>query len=124
MKTLTTPITMQNLTKWKVLRFLNRQDDDVPSAEVEIQVQGASGVIYGTFTLRAFDAQASTVLDANPTPATFGDKLLTGVRQIDGAYTALIAAEAGATGNRAAHLTAIESACFAIGLVGSSLAWI
>ena len=121
MKTLTTPINVQNLNKWKVLKCVDNQDDDAPNAQVTIQVQGAGGVVYGVYVLTAYNALNSTVLLANPTPASYGDKILTGVSQLTNAYTAIAAANSSA-GNRAAKLLAVEAACLACGLVAASLA--
>jgi hypothetical protein len=120
MKTLTTPMAMPNLTKWKVLKCRDNKDDDVPSCEITIQVQGAGGVVYCTPTLLAFDAQNSTVLQANPSPLGYGDKIISGQAQLTGAYTAIAAANGGA-GNRNAQLLAVEAACLATGLVAVSL---
>ena len=84
-------------------------------------IGGAGGIVYGVYTLTAFDALNSTVLLANPTPASYGDKILTGVAQLTGAYTAIAAANSSA-GNRAAKLLAVEAACLSTGLVQASLA--
>ena len=121
MKTLTSPIIMSNLTKWKVTKCIDNQDDDVPNAVVTIQVQGAGGVVYGVFGLTAFDEKNSTVMFVNASSQGFGDKILTGVSQLTGAYTAIAAANSSA-GTRNAKLLAVEAACLATGLVAASLA--
>jgi hypothetical protein len=121
MKTLTTPITMANLTKWKVTKCVDNQDDDVPNAVVTIQVQGSGSVVYGVFSLTAFDSQNSSVLFVNAASQGYGDKILTGVSQLTGAYTAIAAANSSA-GNRNTKLLAVEAACLSTGLVAASLA--
>jgi hypothetical protein len=121
MKTLTTPIVMQNLTKWKVFKCVDNKDDDVPNALVMIQVQGSSGIVYGIFTLAAYDDQNSDVLSINTLSQGYGDKIIVGKSQLTGAYTAIAAANSGA-GNRNAQLAAVEAACLATGLVAASLA--
>ena len=121
MKTLTTPIVMANLTKWKVTKCVDNKDDDVPNAVVTIQVQGSGNVVYGIFTLTAFDSQNSTLLFANASSQGYGDKILVGVSRLNNAYAAISSANSGA-GNRNAQLLAVEDACLSTGLVASSLA--
>jgi hypothetical protein len=121
MKTLATPIVMQNLTKWKVSKCVDNKDDDIPNAHVTIQVQGSGGIVYGIFTLVVYNDQNSDVLTVNILSQGYGDKITAGKSQLTGAYTTTAAANGGA-GNRNAQLAAVEAACLATGLVAASLA--
>lgn len=122
MKTLTTPIVVQNITRWKVIRLRPDHDDACPNYLIDVQVLGAGGITYGVFVLKACDTANSTKLLLNPSPAGYGDKVLTGVADIPGAYTAIKNADEGATGNRAAHWLAVENILQSCGLVDASLA--
>ena len=121
MKTLTTPIVVQNLTKIQVDKFANEQDETPPYANVTAHIQSTDGTVYWSGTLQVFDAQNSDTVNVNASPVGFGDKIIGGKRQLNNAYTALVAADAGATGNRRAHLNAIEAACMTVGVFGAGL---
>jgi hypothetical protein len=122
MKTLTTPVVVQNLTKIQVDKFANHLDDSPPYALVTAHVQSNDGTVYWSGTLQVFDAQNSDVIAVNASPVGFGDKIIGGRSQLTNAYTALVAADAGATGNRRQHLNAIEAACMTVGVFGAGLA--
>jgi hypothetical protein len=122
MKTLTTPIVVQNLTKIQVDKFANFQDETPPYANVTAHIQSNDGTVYWSGSLQVFDTQNSDVINVNASPIGFGDKLIGGYAQLNNAYTALVAADANATGNRRAHLNAIEAACMTAGVFGAGLA--
>ena len=121
MKTLTTPIVVQNLTKIQVDKFDKCQDDQPPFAIVTAHVQSTDGTVYWSGKLTVFDAQNSDKIAVNANPVGFGDKIIGGRSQLTNAYSALVAADVAATGNRRAHLNAIEAACMTTGVFGEGL---
>ena len=121
MKTLTTPVVVQNLTKIQVDKFANHLDDSPPYALVTAHVQSNDGTVYWAGVLQVFDAQNSDVITVNANPVGFGDKIIGGRSQLTNAYSALVAADVAATGNRRAHLNAIEAACMTTGVFGEGL---
>ena len=121
MKTLTAPIVVQNLTKLQVDKFTNHLDESPPFALITAHVQSNDGTVYWSGTLQVFDARNSDVIAVNASPVDFGDKIVGGKSQLTNAYTALVAADAAATGSRRAHLNAIEAACMTVGVFGAGL---
>lgn len=121
MKNLVTPITIPNVTKWKVVRFAPYLDDTPAWGELTIQFQGGGSIVYATRVLPIFDAQDSMYVFLNPTSASYTDKLSTGMKTVAGAFTVLLAASQSG-GNRNAQLQAVETACLSTGIVDASLA--
>jgi hypothetical protein len=119
-QTLTTPIDMKNVTKIKPVKFVTLQDDETPSCSLTIEFRNNDNVLLGTFTVVAYDTLSCTTLFKNPTPASYVDRVLLGSAVIAGAYTALKAADDGASGNRSAHLDAVFAAAKTIGLISAT----
>jgi hypothetical protein len=117
--------TINTLTRWQVLRATDHDDAATPWMEVVIQVIGSPGAkpyptSGTTFTLVAFDAQPSTILDVNAAPLSAADQLVMRSQQLTGsAYTTISAAN---TGTRTASRLAVEAACLSTGLVAFALA--
>ena len=127
-KSLNTPITIQNVTRWKVLAATPNKDnlDDSgnpnPYVCVTVQFMSPSGVTYGLFKLKAYDNQDSDYVYANPAAmSSYMDRLLRGTRTIASAYTTIQAANDSA-GNRNAQLLAVEAALLTTTMVDASLA--
>jgi hypothetical protein len=124
MLTLTTPISMPNITRVEVYDQSDKRDSRIDPrfelcCEYKSNVAGArSG---GTFCVVARDVGNSTRVHKNPTPAAYGDIVLVGAVDIPGACTALAAAYDGATGTRAAKREAAYAAAVALGLVSADL---
>jgi len=129
MKTLTTPVAVvnniNNITKWKVLQFVNHDDLTPPYGEVIIQVQAPGAKIYphagATYQLIAVDNGNSTCLAINGTSIRTDDQLITVRRQLAGTPYSTIA-EADNSGTQTARRLAVETACLATGLVDAALA--
>jgi len=119
-QTLTTPIDMKNVTKIKPTKFVTLQDDDTPSCALTVEFRNNDGVLFNTFTVVAYDTLACTILFKNPTPASYVDRVLLGTSSIAGAYTALKAADDGASGSRSVHLDAVFAAAKTIGLISAT----
>lgn len=119
---LTTPIDMKNVTRIKPTKFVTKQDEDVPYCELTIELRNNDNVLYGTYTVEAFDDRESTVMIKNAVPASYDDRVLLASMAISGAYATLKAADDGASGNRSAHLDAVLAAARSIGVVSTDFA--
>lgn len=128
MKTLTTPVPVQNnvanILRWRVLRYVEHDDVTPPWMEVVVQVTGTGGKVYpsptSSFGLVAVDSGQSLCLTVNPTPLAMTDQITSGLRTLAGTpYTTLAAAAA--TGTLAARRLAVEAACLSTGLVDAAL---
>lgn len=126
-KALVTPITIPNITRWKVLAAnpnkdnLDQDGNPNPYVCATVQFMSPSGVTYGIFKLKAYDAQDSDYVYANPTAiSSYMDRLQRGTKTIASAYSTIQTANDSA-GNRAAQLLAVEAALLATGVVDASL---
>jgi hypothetical protein len=119
---LNTPIVLSNIHRWNVIDYTPHKYTSPEYAEVLIQVLCADGTEYGRYSLVAKDAGNCTTLGKNAHSTGFGDKLATGSSDLPGAYTAINAADEGASGGKTAHLNAIALACMATGLMSADLA--
>jgi hypothetical protein len=129
-RSLATNVTLPNINKVEVIDFDDRRDNiENPRIEIELHFRGIGNRDAGTLTVVARDTQNSTRVFVNASPSGYGDVILIGTAQIDGACTALAAAYdaalASATGTRNAKLaTAINAAVVEaqnIGLIGPGL---
>ena len=121
MKSLTTPIVVPNIAKWKVLRVSDYQDDTPQRLDVCIQMLGNGNVTYNVVTLSIYDSQESLFLFANAAALSYGDRISSGSKLFAGAYTTISAANK-STGNRNAQLQAVETALLTAGIIDASLA--
>jgi hypothetical protein len=121
-QTLTTPIDMKNITRIKPVRFVANQDDTVPYCELTVEFRNNDAVLYNVYTVVAYDSRECLGLVKNATPASYVDRVLLMGMSIAGAYTALKAADDGASGNRSAHLDAVLAAARTIGLISADFA--
>jgi hypothetical protein len=123
---LATPISMPNITRVDVLKFIDDRDDDVPSCGLVLHFVGAGASARardgGTFTVRAYDERNSTKLVVNANPTGYGDNLLSGSADIPGACTAIGDAYDAATGGRKAKREAAFAAALMCGILGPGLA--
>ncbi len=125
MRTLTTPIAMPNVTRVDVFDQVDRRDArGDPRFELccEFKSNAGSNRNLGSFCVAARDVGNSTRVALNPTPAGYGDIILTGFADVPGACTALAAAYDGAAGNRQAKRDAAYAAAITLGLVDAALA--
>jgi hypothetical protein len=115
-RSLTTNITLPNVNKVEITDFNDRRDSiENPRIEIELHFRGIGNRDAGTVTIVARDTKNSKRVFLHSNPKGYGDVILTGTAQIDGACTALAAAYDaaldGATGSRNAKLaTAINAA--------------
>lgn len=114
-------IDMPNINKIDAVKVIDNRDDADSSIVLTVHLQGNGGRDGGTFTVVARNLTNSAVLQVNPAPAGYGDVLIGGVAQINGACDALGAAWDGA-GGRAAKRDAVLGAALACGLIGAGLA--
>jgi len=121
-QTLTTPIDMKNITRIKPVRFVANQDDAVPYCELTIEFRNNDAVLYNVYTVVAYDSRECLGMVKNATPASYVDRVLLMSMSIAGAYTALKAADDGASGNRSVHLDAVLAAARTIGLISADFA--
>jgi hypothetical protein len=121
-RTLTTPISMPNITKIECIKVQDDRDDPVPSFTLVIHLEGVGGRDGGTHTVICRNAVNSTGLNTNAAPAGFGDVVLGGVMQIDNACTLVGDAYDAAPGARAAKREAAMAKAMEIGLIGAGLA--
>lgn len=119
-QTLTTPIDMKNITRIKPVKFIVNQDDEIPSCELSMEFRNNDGLLYGVFTVIAYDSRECIGMIKNTTPASYGDRVLLQSMTVAGAYTSLKAADDGASGGRSAHLDAVFAAAKTIGLVSAT----
>jgi hypothetical protein len=120
MGSLTTPISVPNITKRKVLDFTIHDEDTVPSIDATVQITGAGGVLYAKYTLSArSDGTAARLVDG--TGIYSGRFRYEPSAAIAGAYAALVAAEA-SSNNLAQKKLALDAAMLTVGMLPASLA--
>jgi len=127
MITLTTAITLQNVTKFKVTKLRDRRDDDEPNVQVGIEMLAQGGLVYGPsgsagpWWLTVTDSP-TTCLGVRTTSSPIGlfDKIETFNPGVSGALTSLLSA-VDAQSTRANKWKAAETALLASGIIGAGL---
>jgi hypothetical protein len=120
MVTLTTPITVPNLTRARLSR--PDIDEDASVLTLRAEVGGAGGRIYGVYTLTIANGQAQGVR-ATAAPAGWGDVVQVFTRTtadlpgIATAYTDAVSAFLAGGGALAARLRALETYLQSVGLL-------
>jgi hypothetical protein len=111
MNNLTTPITIPNIVKMHVVSV--QLDSDALVATLNVNVQGAGNVSYGSYVLTVRDGP-STGIRANATPQSYSDRMELFSATTPTGFTDLVTVY---TGNINARNRAAETALITAGLM-------
>jgi hypothetical protein len=123
---MTTPIPVPNITRWQVVRYVDKGDDvaetELPYAVVTVDVFGwkdSARVTYQSYALRIYDAPGkSCTIARNPVNGMYFGKIIVNCDvAISGAYTAVSDTYTGTPGGKAAKKLALEGLLPTLGIV-------
>lgn len=121
MVTITAPVTVPNITRWKVARFVPADDVGIASIVIDI-LSPVAGGRSRQLTVVARNAGASDVLQKKAAPTRWDDdvEVVQSAITVANAYDTIEAAYRGAA-TKAAAYRAVETQLLALGLVHAAL---